>query len=102
MGRTLRHSGEGCSDSFTAALPSALPRHDLREHVPNLRMPILLIVGRDDCYREDMEWLATHASNATLRVLDGVGHFPFVEAADEFVDLVAAFVTTRGRTRLSC
>ena len=57
--------------------------YDLREYVPNLRVPILLIVGRDDYYRHDMEWLAMHAPHATLRVINGVGHFPFIEAADE-------------------
>ncbi len=81
-------------DPYTAALTSELPRYDLREYVPNLRVPILLIVGRDDYYRPDMEWLATHAPNATLRVIDGVGHFPFIEAAAQFTDHVAAFVTT--------
>jgi pimeloyl-ACP methyl ester carboxylesterase len=31
--------------------------------------------------------------NATLCVLDGVGHFPFIEAAEQFTQTVAAFVS---------
>lgn len=43
--------------------------------------------------RAHMEWLATHLPNATLCRRDGVGHFPFIEAAEPFKEQVAAFVT---------
>jgi hypothetical protein len=36
-----------------------------------------------------MEWLAEHIPSATLCALDGVGHFPFVEASAQFTQLVA-------------
>jgi pimeloyl-ACP methyl ester carboxylesterase len=83
------------SEAYTAAFERELPRYDLRRHVPELDVPALLIVGRDDPYRAHMEWLAEHLPNATLCVLDGVGHFPFVEAAEPFTQRVAAFITDR-------
>jgi len=41
-----------------------------------------------------MEWLAGRIRNATLCTLDDVGHFPFLEAAEQFTQQVAAFITT--------
>jgi pimeloyl-ACP methyl ester carboxylesterase len=35
---------------------------------------------------------AEHIPSATLCALDGVGHFPFVEASAQFTQLVAAFI----------
>jgi pimeloyl-ACP methyl ester carboxylesterase len=58
-------------------------------------VPTLLIVGSADPYRAHMEWLATQMPKATLCALDGVGHFPFVEAAEPFTQRVAAFINER-------
>jgi pimeloyl-ACP methyl ester carboxylesterase len=55
-------------------------------------VPTLLIVGRSDPYIAHMEWLAEHMPHATLCALDGVGHFPFIEAAEQFTEEVAAFI----------
>jgi pimeloyl-ACP methyl ester carboxylesterase len=49
-------------------------------------------VGSHDPYCGPMRWLAEHLPHATLRVFDGVGHFPFLEAADDFTAIVAAFL----------
>jgi len=46
---------------------------------PGLKVPTMLIVGSADPYYAHMAWLAANIGNATLCVLDGVGHFPFVE-----------------------
>jgi len=45
-----------------------------------------------------MEWLAEHIPSATLCALDGVGHFPFVEASAQFTQLVAAFINDYDHT----
>jgi pimeloyl-ACP methyl ester carboxylesterase len=58
---------------------------------------MLLVVGRDDYYRADMEWLAECAPDATLHVMDDVGHCPFIEAADDFTTRVAGFLNRTGR-----
>jgi proline iminopeptidase len=79
-------------DAYTAAFTRELPAYDLRGQVPGIDVPTLLIVGSGDPYCAHMEWLAEHMPNATLCVLDGVGHFPFIEAAEQFTQRVAAFI----------
>jgi proline iminopeptidase len=79
-------------DAYTAAFMRELPRYDLRGQVSGLDVPTLLIVGTGDPYCAHMEWLAEHLPNATLCALDDVGHFPFIEAAEQFTQRVAAFV----------
>lgn len=87
------------ADPYNAAFTRELPGYDVRQQVQGLRVPTLLIVGSDDPYRAHMEWLAEHVPNASLRVLEGVGHFPFIEAAPEFTLSVAAFVNTGAQPR---
>jgi len=82
------------ADAYTAAFTRELPGYDLRNQVSGLDVPTLLIVGSRDPYRPHMEWLAGHIRKATLCTLDDVGHFPFVEAAEQFTQQVAAFITT--------
>ena len=60
--------------------------------------PCMLIVGSGDPYCAHMEWLAEHIPSATLCALDGVGHFPFVEASAQFTQLVAAFINDYDHT----
>jgi pimeloyl-ACP methyl ester carboxylesterase len=81
------------AEAYTAAFARELPGYDLRGHVAGLDVSTLLIVGQSDPYGAHMEWLAMHLPRATLCTLDGVGHFPFVEAAASFRQRVAAFVT---------
>jgi proline iminopeptidase len=80
------------ADPYNAAFTRELPRYDLRERVPGLQVPTLLVVGSGDPYCASMDWLAGHMPHATLCVLDGVGHFPFIEAAGQFTQTVAAFL----------
>jgi pimeloyl-ACP methyl ester carboxylesterase len=84
-------------DAYTAAFARELPAYDLREHIARLNVPSLLIVGESDPYRAHMEWLAAHLRRSTLCVLEGAGHFPFIEAADEFRRYVALFLQERDR-----
>jgi len=88
------------ADAYTAAFARELPDYDLREHVAGLDLPTLLIVGQSDPYRAHMEWLAAHLPQATLWTLEGVGHFPFIEAANQFRQRVAAFVQDRDEEHL--
>jgi pimeloyl-ACP methyl ester carboxylesterase len=80
------------ADAYTAAFARELPRYDLRQDVSRIDVPTLLIVGSGDPYRTPMEWLAAQMPNATLCALDGVGHFPFIEAAEQFTERVATFI----------
>ncbi len=80
---------------YNAAFQRELPAYDLHERVTELRVPMLLIVGSTDPYRAHMEWLAENTPEATLCVLEHVGHFPFIEASADFVREVVYFLTGR-------
>jgi proline iminopeptidase len=88
------------ADAYTAAFARELPDYDLREHVAALDLPTLLIVGQSDPYRVHMEWLAAHLPQPTLCTLEGVGHFPFIEAANRFRQCVSAFIRERDERHL--
>ena len=77
---------------YNAAFARELPAYDLRERVRGLTIPTLLVVGSADHYLPDMEFLAGCLARAELWVIDGVGHFPFLEAAEEFTTRVSAFL----------
>lgn len=87
-------------DAYKAAFTRELPNYDLRGHVAQLDVPALLIVGQDDLYRADMEWLAAHLPRATLCTLEQTGHFPFIEAADRFGHCVGSFIQERNEEHL--
>jgi proline iminopeptidase len=89
------------ADAYTAAFARELPQYDLRQHVAGLDLPTLLIVGQSDPYRAHMEWLEAHLPQPTLCTLEGVGHFPFIEAANPFHQRVAAFIRKRDDEDLS-
>jgi proline iminopeptidase len=88
------------ADAYTAAFVRELPEYDLRGHVAQLDVPTLLIVGQADPYRTHMEWLAAHLPQPTLCTLEGTGHFPFIEAADQFRQCVASFIQERDEEHL--
>ena len=79
--------------AYNAAFTRALPKYDIRDRIGELEMPMLLVAGKRDWYLPQMEWLAAHARNATLCVLDEAGHFPFVDSPQQFVAAVTLFLT---------
>lgn len=86
---------------YNAAFARELPRYDVRDRVRGLNLPMLLVVGANDHYVPNMQWLAHNVPNATLCVMEGVGHFPFVEAPDQFVATVTAFLKPDFNVRAS-
>jgi proline iminopeptidase len=88
------------ADAYTAAFTRELPDYDLRGHIAQVEIPTLLIVGQNDPYRSHMEWLAAHLPQPTLCTLEGAGHFPFIEAADEFRHCVGSFLQERDEEHL--
>ena len=80
------------ADPYNAAFTRELPRYDVRARMASVPTPALLVVGSADPYRAHMEWLADAMPNATLRVVQDAGHFPFVERAPDFTREVAAFL----------
>ena len=72
----------------------SLGRFDWRAMMRNVRAPTLVIHGSEDplLLEYAREWAAT-LPESRLLVLDGVGHFPYVEAPDRFFPAVDRFLT---------
>jgi len=72
---------------------------DLREVLPRIDVPTLLIHGSDDVRapRDVAEGLHAAIPGSSLVVIDGVGHIPNIEAPDVFDAEVRAFLRSVGR-----
>ena len=77
-------------DRFTMA---SLGAWDWRESLRTVAAPVLMIHGTADPLPLEgaREW-ATTLPNARLLVLEGVGHFPYLEAPQEFFAAVEEFI----------
>ncbi len=53
----------------------------------------LLIVWSEDRYKTEMEWLLKELPSASLHIVEGAGHLPFVEASEEFLDAISRFLS---------
>lgn len=107
MGRAVRHP-----DVFAHAMDELLPKmrfsperlrwvvsvgartYDLRERLGEIRIPTLILHGREDgrVPLERAEELHRGIANSRLRVLDDCGHWPHVEKRVEFVAVVKEFL----------
>ncbi|MGH7551706.1 MAG: alpha/beta fold hydrolase, partial [Longimicrobiales bacterium] len=67
--------------------------YDWRDELESLDMPRLVIHGADDAFPVEgsREWVQDHPS-ARLMVLEGAGHYPFIERPDAFFPAVDAFL----------
>jgi pimeloyl-ACP methyl ester carboxylesterase len=68
--------------------------YDLRTRLREIRLPVLIIHGREDRVVpiEKAEQIHRGISGSRLEVLDDCGHWPFVERREEFVDSVTTFL----------
>ncbi|HEY0905659.1 MAG TPA: pimeloyl-ACP methyl ester esterase BioH [Methylophilus sp.] len=71
-----------------------LVQSDLREDVPRLFQPALIIHGDRDSLAPlgAAHWLTMHMQHASLRVIAGAAHAPFLSHTDAFCDSVHAFM----------
>src|SRR5690606_14608439 len=76
-----------------APLLASFEGYDWRDELPRLTMPRLVIHGREDVFplEGSREWIPAGA-NAGVIVIDGAGHFPFVERADAYREAVDEFL----------
>ena len=77
---------------YRPAFARELPNYDFRCRTRTLEVPALLIAGSEGRYKTDMEWLANGLPSASLHIVERVGHFPFVEGSEEFLDAVSTFI----------
>jgi pimeloyl-ACP methyl ester carboxylesterase len=71
-------------------------KEDLRKHFPNIIVPTLIIWGKEDQetplrYAEIMN---NEIKNSKKVILDGAGHFSFIDKPDEFIKEFRDFITS--------
>ncbi len=76
------------------AVMRGLMAFDLRDRLPAVRAPTLVIVGSDDRLtpRVQAEFLHRTIQGSRLEVIEGAGHIPHLEQPDVFVRLVDEFL----------
>jgi pimeloyl-[acyl-carrier protein] methyl ester esterase len=69
---------------------------DLRDELPRIDRPVLLIHGEQDgiCPAAASAYMAERLPEATLEILPGCGHAPFMTRPEQFNQLLAAFLKT--------
>ena len=72
---------------------SALAEGDMRDMLPELSLPTLVISGDRDtiCLPEASAFMAGRIVNGMLRVFDGCGHAPFLTRYSEFNNAIREF-----------
>ena len=67
---------------------------DLATFLPTMRIPTLVIVGIDDfvCPPCDAEYFHREIPNSKLIVIENAGHFPWLEAPQQFFDGIRTFL----------
>jgi len=73
---------------------ASLASADLRSVLPGIDVPVLLIHGSADaiCPVSAAKFMAQKLPNATLTVLEGAGHAPFLSRPKEFTGILSSFV----------
>lgn len=71
-----------------------LLENDLREEIPYLRKPVLLMHGDRDTLApvQAAHWLAQHLPFGRLRVLAGASHAPFLSHPEQFIEALEQFL----------
>ncbi|MBI5326834.1 MAG: alpha/beta fold hydrolase [Deltaproteobacteria bacterium] len=82
-------------DSAVTSL-EALLAIDLRDIIPTLKIPVLIIHGTKDnvCPVDAGKYLAENLPDARLEIFKGAGHAPFLTKAKEFNKIVKSFIET--------
>jgi len=87
-----------CSADTRHAVGPMLLDADLSDELPTIEIPVLVVGGTADLLTPPAgaRHLAGLIPGARLEILDGAGHLPMLERADELDDLIAAFATEVG------
>lgn len=69
-------------------------KHNIREHISSITVPVLLIWGKDDTITPAFVGEEFHKlfPNSELHILDHCGHAPMMEKPEEFISLLENFV----------
>jgi len=79
---------------LAAAQRGMMAREDVRPWLPSLRVPTLVLVGRDDAISPpaEMQAIAEVIPGAEFHVIDEAGHMSNLERPDEFNGRLRAFL----------
>jgi class 3 adenylate cyclase/pimeloyl-ACP methyl ester carboxylesterase len=85
----------GCSPGTVLAIRRMLQRSDVREVLPSIRVPTLVVHRRDNRAVEvgQGSYLAEHIAGSKYVEVPGVDYFPFVGNSDAILDEVEEFLT---------
>jgi proline iminopeptidase len=71
----------------------SLKDYDVREDLKKVKVPTLIVQGTKDAIPiESTKEVLGQINGAHLETIDGVGHYPFIEARDRFVTLLKNFL----------
>lgn len=81
-------------DGLAAAQRGMAEREDVRSLLPSIRVPTLVVVGREDAISpvDEMRGIAETIPGAQFHIVDGAGHMAPLERPDDFNRVLAAFV----------
>jgi 3-oxoadipate enol-lactonase len=91
----IRRTIEGTNPvGLAAAQRGMAAREDVREYLPSIRVPTLVVVGREDGISppDEMRAIAGAIPGAEFHVIEGAGHMAPLESPAEFNRLLTAFV----------
>lgn len=85
-------------EGAAAALRGRADRPDYTSMLPDIKVPTLIVVGRDDEFTPVSEAERMHEliEGSTLAVIEGAAHMPNLERPDEFGNAFETFLNTVG------
>lgn len=90
------------ADAYRHFAATVFSTFDSRAWLPSISVPTLVIDGADDVVTPPAragDRLAALLPNATRGVIEGCGHFPFIDRPEEFLGAVSGFLATLPETR---
>lgn len=92
-------AAEPSSEEAVAAQANVFTTHDVVARLGAIAVPTLVLCGTEDRAHPlpNSQFLATRIPGARLVVLEGVGHIIGVEAPEQLIDLLTAFLAAPNR-----
>lgn len=86
----------GLDEAATRAVRADLGEWDIRADLARIAAPTLIVQGGASIFRREAgEEIQRAIGRSELHVLEGVGHFPHLEAPDDLERLVREFLSSR-------
>ena len=83
---------DGVTGRVQQSVWESLGNFDLADDLERVRVPAIVVHGREDPIPLRSSEIAARALGAELAVLEDAGHVPYVEAPDELFDALRRFL----------